>query len=154
MAVSLPLFLEPVPLDGSWWCDGGMVDIFPVEPLLAIEPGSDVVVAVNGFYPPEFHGEDATGWQDRTFSILSIASQVRTCQQIELARVNLARLRRSATVVMLEPVPYTKVRGTGFYRQFLETSEWPAFMRAGRTDALRALQDLANGEAVAGIAPA
>lgn len=31
----------------------------------------------------------------------------------------------------MDPVPYDKVRGIGFYRQFLDTSEWPAFMRAG-----------------------
>jgi hypothetical protein len=31
------------------------------------------------------------------------------------------------------------VRGVGFYRQFLNTSEWPDFMRAGRSAARRAL---------------
>lgn len=146
MALSLPLFIAPVALDGFNWCDGGLVDIFPVDPLLSIEPRCDVVVAVNGFYPPEFAGEDATGWADRTFSILSIASQVRTCQQVELARVNLARLRRATRVVMLDPVPYEKVRGVGFYRQFLDTSEWPSFMRAGHRDARRALRELARSE--------
>jgi NTE family protein len=40
---------------------------------------------------------------------------------------------------MIEPVPYTKVRGAGFYRQFLDTTEWPAFMRAGRLETRRAL---------------
>lgn len=68
-----------------------------------------------------------------------VASQVRTCQQIELARANLARLGDQAQVVMIEPVPYEKVRGVGFYRQFLDTSEWPSFMRAGRSEARRAL---------------
>ena len=32
MAVSLPLFVQPVVLDGLAWCDGGIVDIFPVRP--------------------------------------------------------------------------------------------------------------------------
>jgi NTE family protein len=37
MAVSLPLFIQPARLDGLWWCDGGIVDIFPVRPVLDIE---------------------------------------------------------------------------------------------------------------------
>jgi NTE family protein len=137
MAVALPLFISPVPLDGGYWCDGGIVDIFPVRPVLDLEGGCDVAVAVNGFYPPGFVGEDAIGWQDRRWSILYVASQVRTCQQEELARVNLNRLRQEAEVHMVEPVAYEKVRGVGFYRQFLNTSEWADFMRSGR-DAARA----------------
>jgi len=138
MAVALPLFIAPVELDGLWWCDGGIVDIFPVAPVLDIEPASDVAVAVNGFYPPEFAGEDARGWQDRAASILHVASQVRTCQQIELARHHLVRLRATTEVIMLEPVPYATVRGVGFYRQFLSTRDWPGFMRAGHQCARRA----------------
>ena len=78
MAVSLPLFVQPVVLDGLSWCDGGIVDIFPVRPVLDIEPAVDTAVAVNGFYPHEFGGEDITGWDDRPLSIVSAASQVRT----------------------------------------------------------------------------
>ena len=139
MAIALPLFLEPVALDGGYWCDGGIVDIFPVRPVLDVEEPCEIVLAVNGFYPPGFVGEDASGWQERRGSILYIASQVRTCQQVELARANLARLERVAEVVMIEPVPYEKVRGAGFYRQFLSTGEWGSFMRAGRHDARRTL---------------
>jgi len=139
MAIALPLFIAPVELDGSFWCDGGIVDIFPVHPVLDIEDPCEVALAVNGFYPPGFVGEDATGWQDRRASILHVASQVRTCQQVELARENLARLRTAAELVMIEPVPYEKVRGVGFYRQFLSTRDWPGFMNAGRRDARRAL---------------
>jgi NTE family protein len=141
MAIALPLFVAPVALDGSSWCDGGIVDIFPVRPVLDLEEPSDVALAVNGFYPPGFAGEDATGWEERDASILYLASQVRTCQQVELARVNLERLRASSTVVMIEPVPYDKVRGVGFYRQFLSTRDWPEFMRQGRLETRRALVD-------------
>ena len=38
MAVALPLFIAPVALEGLSWCDGGIVDIFPVRPALDIEP--------------------------------------------------------------------------------------------------------------------
>jgi NTE family protein len=139
MAIALPLFIEPVMLDGGAWCDGGIVDIFPVRPVLDIEDPPDVALAINGFYPPLFAGEDATGWQDRRASILYVASQVRTCQQVELARTNLTRLERETEVLMIEPVPYEKVRGAGFYRQFLDTSEWADFMRAGRLETRRVL---------------
>ncbi len=139
MAIALPLFVEPVPLDGRHWCDGGLVDIFPVRPVLEMEEPCHAALAINGFYPPEFAGEDATGWQDRAASILAVASQVRTCQQSELARVNLRRLRAATDVLMIEPVPYEKVRGVGFYRQFLNPSEWPDFMRWGRAETRRAL---------------
>jgi len=139
MAIALPLFVEPVALDGQFWCDGGIVDIFPVRPVLDIEDPCDVALAINGFYPPEFAGEDATGWQNRRASILYVASQVRTAQQTELARLNLRRLRAATDVLMIEPVPYEKVRGVGFYRQFLNPSEWPAFMRSGRAETRRVL---------------
>ena len=140
MAVSLPLFVQPAVLDGLSWCDGGIVDIFPVRPVLDIEPAVDTAVAVNGFYPHEFGGEDITGWDDRPLSIVSAASQVRTCQQAELAREHLARLRRQARTLLVEPVPYGKVAGTGFYEQFLDTREWPQFMRAGREAMLTSLR--------------
>jgi NTE family protein len=141
MAIALPLFIASVPLDGSWWCDGGVVDIFPVQPLLD-DKAPDAVVAVNGFYPPEFVGEDETGWHERSLSILYAASQVRTAQQAALARENLARLRETCDVELVDPVPYEKVRGAGFYRQFIDNGEWATFMRAGRSAGLRALSAL------------
>lgn len=147
MAIALPLFVQAVPLDGGWWCDGGLVDIFPVKPLLErVHP--DAVVAVNGFYPPGFVGEDETGWQDRALSILYLAGQVRTSQQTELARENLARLREVCAVRLIDPVPYAKVRGVGFYRQFIDTGEWPGFMRLGRAAGLQALGSLARDRRV------
>ena len=140
MAVALPLFIAPVELGGYHWCDGGIVDIFPVHPVLDIEGPCDLAIAVNGFYPPGFVGEDATGWEDRRASILYVASQVRTSQQVELARENLARLRDACAVTMIEPVPYERVQGIGFYRQFLNTRDWPGFMRRGRLDTRQSLQ--------------
>jgi len=81
----MPLFIQPVVHDGLSWCDRGIVDIFPVRPVLDIEPAVDTAVAVNGFYAHEFQGEDVTGWAGRPLSIFSAASQVRTCQHAELA---------------------------------------------------------------------
>ncbi len=141
MAVSLPLFVDPVRWRGGSWCDGGIVDIFPVHPLLDLEKPCDAVVAVNCFYPPEFAGEDAAGWQSRRWSVLDIADQVVTAQHVQLARENLRRLRAEVrTVMMINPVPYELVRRAGFYQQFLDRSGWPEFMRAGRRATLTALR--------------
>lgn len=146
MAVSMPLLMKTVTHERLSWCDGGIVDIFPVEPVLDIEPAIDVAVAVNGYYPHEFQGEDVTGWDERPLSIVSAASQVRTSQHVQLAREHLARLRREAVTLLVEPVPYWKVAGTGFYQQFLDTREWPQFMRAGRAAMLESLREHADGQ--------
>jgi len=139
VAISIPLFLDPVRIGEGNWCDGGIVDIFPVKPVLEIEEGCDVALAVNCFYPPEFAGENAEGWREAPASILRVASQVRTCQQVELARENLSRLREACEVLLIDPVPYSVVRGSGFYKQFLDRRDWPDFMRWGHRDAARAL---------------
>jgi NTE family protein len=147
MAVSLPLFVDPVPWRGGHWCDGGIVDIFPVHPILDLAPHCDAVLGVNCFYPPGFAGEDASGWQGRRWSMLDIADQVVIAQHVQLARENLRRLRAEVgTVMMIDPVPYELVRRAGFYAQFLDHSRWPEFMRAGRRAALLALRrHLARG---------
>lgn len=140
MAISLPPMFQPVRgEDGRHWCDGGLVDILPVPPVLDIEPRCDTAVVVNGFYPPGLRGEDAQGWERETLSILRMASQERTCQHMALARKSLERLAGAMPVTMLEPVPYDEIRGVGFYRQFVDSSKWPEFMLAGRTTARAAL---------------
>lgn len=149
MAVSLPLFVQPAQLDGRSWCDGGIVDIFPVHPVLDIEEPVDTAIAVNAFYPSGFAGEDASGWERRRLSVLHVGSQVRTSQQVQLARENLARLRARTRVLLVEPVPYQKVYGTGFYQQFVDTSEWPAFMVAGRDTMLETLRSAGSRSATA-----
>ncbi len=149
MSVSMPLLMQPVVLDGQSWCDGGIVDIFPVHPVLDIEPPVETAVAVNGFYPHDFQGEDVTGWFDKPWSILYAASQVRTAQQVQLARENLARLRAAADTLLVEPVPYWRVSGAQFYQHFVDTSAWPEFMLAGRTAMLAALRGHASAQAAA-----
>lgn len=140
MAVALPLFIEAVKYRGHHYWDGGTADILPVRPLLDIETPPDIVIAINGFYPKEFEGDDITGWLEKPASILYAASQVREIQHIELARENLARLRREVPVVrLINPVPYEAIRGVGLYRQFLDNAMWPDFMRAGLLTTRRAL---------------
>jgi hypothetical protein len=40
----------------------------------------------------------------------------------------------------LEPIPFQKVRATGFYRQFIDNRDWPDFMLLGRAAMLDALR--------------
>lgn len=144
MAIALPLFVKPVRYRQAHYCDGGTVDILPVRPVLEIEPPPDAALVVNAFYPHEFAGEDISGWTERTASILYAASQVRSCQHIQLGRDSLARLRREVhEVITVDPVPYSVVSGVGLYREFLETAHWEEFIRKGRLEGLRALHDAA-----------
>lgn len=131
-AISIPLFINPVRIGHGHWCDGGIVDIFPVRPILDLGRSLPRVLAINGFYPPDFAGEDATGWEAKHASIFHIASQVRSSQQIELARTNLRLLQEHSQVDLISPVPYSVVQGIGFYKQFIDKSDWPKFMRQGR----------------------
>ena len=48
--------------------------------------------------------------------------------------------REHTDVLLVHPVPYGKVQGPGFYRQFLDTTDWPAFMHAGWRSCADALQ--------------
>lgn len=145
MSVSLPLFFDPVKWHGGSWNDGAIVDIFPVHPVLDIEPPCDTVLAVNCFYPPDFAGEDATGFRANAWSMMDIADQVVTAPHLQLARENLARLRRRVQRVMvINPVPYTMVRRAGFYAEFLDRSDWPSFMHRGRAATLRELNKVRN----------
>lgn len=147
MSVSLPLFFDPVRWRGESWNDGAIVDIFPVHPVLDIESPCDVVLAVNCFYPPEFAGEDATGFRANAWSVMDIADQVVTAPHLQLARENLARLRRHVKrVLVINPVPYKMVRRAGFYAEFVDRSDWPAFMRRGRTATLRVMKELRHGD--------
>lgn len=148
MAVALPLFIEAVELNGQHYYDGGTADILPVHPLLDIEDPPDAVLVINGFYPADFTGDDMTGWVQRTGSIFHAAAQVRSVQHLQLARENLARLRREvAEVMMIQPVPYASIRGYGLYREFIDNSRWPDFMRSGRAETRRVLEE-ASGDSV------
>jgi NTE family protein len=37
MAVAMPLLFDPVRFEDGDWCDGGMVDILPVRPVLVLQ---------------------------------------------------------------------------------------------------------------------
>ena len=135
VGISIPIFVEPVRMGSHLYGDGGVVDIFPVRPVLDEQP--DVVVGLNCYLPEGFAGEDLSGWRDRTFGILRASEQLRWSGMLALAREQ-ARLAGDR-LLMLHPVPYAEVRGAQFYETFLDRSRWPSFMLAGRTTARGAL---------------
>lgn len=130
MAVALPIAIQPNPLDGGYWLDGGIVDIFPVEPFVTADR-CDLAIVVNCFYPPGLVADEEVGWQTRPLSILHVANQTRTMQHLQLARRSLAALEAATEVLLVEPVPYSKVHGAGLYGQFLDNREWATFAREG-----------------------
>ncbi len=135
VGISIPIFVEPVRIGPHLYGDGGVVDIFPVRPILDEQP--DVILGLNCYLPEGFAGEDLSGWRDRTFAILRASEQLRWSGMLALAREQ-ARLA-GERLLLLHPVPYVEVRGAQFYETFFDRSSWPSFMLAGRATAREAL---------------
>lgn len=129
LAVSIPLFFEPVRIGGHLYGDGGVVSIFPARALTRIEPPLDVILGVNCYFPENFDGEDLTGWREQRFAILRASAQLRTCVSLELAREQVRLL--GDRLVLMHPVPYREIAGARFYEAFLDRSQWPRFARMG-----------------------
>lgn len=140
LSVSLPIFVEPVRLKEHLYGDGGVVNIFPVRPVLAERP--DVVLGLNCYLPENFTGEDVTGWRQRSFAILRASGQLRWSGMVALAREQ--ALLAGSRLVLLHPVPYEEVRGARFYETFVDRTRWPHFMRAGQAAAQAALERLST----------
>ena len=138
VAISIPILVEPVRLGEHIYGDGGIVDIFPVQPLLEETEPLDAVFGVNCYYAEDFRGEDVTGWYDQPLAVLRAATgQLRWAGHLELAREQMRALGPKLT--MIHPVPYEEVRGAAFYKSFLDRSEWPRYMRLGYEHARAAL---------------
>jgi phosphohistidine swiveling domain-containing protein len=137
IAISIPLFVEPVRYRGDLYGDGGVVSIFPARPLLEFEEPLDLVIGVNCYYRENFDGHDVTGWRNQPWAIMRASGQLRSAIHLELAREQMCLL--GPRLKMLHPVPHTEVRGTKFYESFLDRSRWPAYMRSGYHAARRLL---------------
>ncbi len=138
IAISIPLMVEPVPIGEHYYGDGGIVDIFPVEPLL--DQRLDHVIGLNFYLPPDFAGEDIGPWYQERFSILRASGQLRFATYLELARAHARQL--GSRLTLLHPVPYEEVRGAKFYETFLDRRRWPEFMRMGYRATRTALEEL------------
>ena len=140
VAISIPIFVEPVRIDDRLYGDGGIVNVFPTAPL--VDGAVDVAIGINCYFPERFEGEDVTGWEDAPWSILRASAQLRSCVHLALAREEARRL--GPRLVLLHPVPYTEIRGAKFYETFLDRTQWPRFMKKGYDCARSTLERLAD----------
>ncbi len=135
VAISIPIFVRAVRVGDHLYGDGGIVNVFPTRPI--VEAGVDVVIGVNCYFPQGFEGENLTGWETSRWSIMQASTQLRSCVHIELAREEARQLGNK--LILLNPVPYTDIRGARFYETFLDRARWPEFMQMGRASAREAL---------------
>ena len=68
IAIALPLLVESVRVEDHLYADGGVVDVFPAQPLLDHER-LDLVIGVNTILPRGFEGEDISGWTERPLGL-------------------------------------------------------------------------------------
>src|SRR5919201_2699830 len=85
IAVALPLLVESVRVGEHLYADGGVVDVFPAQPLLDHER-LDLVIGVNTILPRGFEGEDISGWTERRMGFLTASRQFSYAGHLELAR--------------------------------------------------------------------
>ena len=137
IAVALPLFVEAVRVEGDLYVDGGVVDAFPAEPMIA-DGGFDRVFGLNVLLPKGLEGEDISGWEGRTGGVLDASRQLRLAQHLELARRSRRRLGESLTLI--EPIPHDDLHGFAFYDLFLDRRRWPDLMRRGYESTVAALE--------------
>lgn len=136
-AMTLPMFIQPVEIDGVLCGDGGAVNVFPVEPLARYHPEIDFFIGINAFYPEDFDGEDLTGWDRHSFSPVRVSPQARHSQHLEAARMQLRLIEDRC--LLLHPVDYTEIKGVKFYELFVDRSRWPEFVLRGYHHARRSL---------------
>lgn len=137
-AITLPVFMQPVEIDGALCGDGGVINIFPVDPLVQHHPEIDFFIGVNAFYPENFDGEDHSGWQHKTWSVARVSPQPRHGQHLEAARMQ-CRLIRDRSL-LLHPVSYEEIKGVKFYEQFIDRKRWPEFILRGYYTTRRSLE--------------
>lgn len=139
VAVSLPICVKANEIDGEFHGDGGVVNIFPVDPLLRHHPEIDYFIGVNAFYPEGFTGMDRRGWHERAFSTFHLSRQSVEAIHMEVARMQYRLIQDRC--LLLQPVPYHEVEGVKLYEQFLDRRRWPEFITSGYEHARRALEN-------------
>lgn len=143
-AISIPIFVEPVPIGGHYYGDGGIVDILPARPILDRLDSFDIVIGTNSYLPDDFEGQDLTGWYDERGAVLRASAQLRYAIYLELARDHVREL--GSKLRLLQPVPHEEVRGAKFYESFLDRSSWPRFIRQGYARARTLLESMAASD--------
>jgi NTE family protein len=128
IAIALPLLVESVRVDDHLYADGGVVDVFPAQPLLDHER-LDLVIGVNTILPTGFEGEDISGWTDRRMGFMTASRQISYAGHLELARRSVRRLGRK--LILIDPVDYNEVHGWRFFDLFIDRRKWPRLIMNG-----------------------
>lgn len=136
VAIALPLFIESVDVGGHLYVDGGIIEVWPAQPV--IEEGDfDHVFGVNFMLPQGFRPKDITGWPDRLGGLFEASRQMQQGYHLELARRAREQLGERLTVI--DPVEDSELHGTNFYDLFLDRAHWSRLMRQGYDAASTAL---------------
>ncbi len=136
VAIALPLFIESVPVRGHLYVDGGIIEVWPAEPVLEADD-IDHVFGLNFMLPEGFQPHDITGWSERPLGLLQASRQLEQGLHLEMARRSQRRLGDRLTLI--DPVEASELRGVRFYELFIDRSHWPRLMRQGYEHATRAL---------------
>lgn len=136
VAIALPLFIEAVSFREHLYVDGGIVELWPAQPVIE-DGGFDHVFGVNLMLPPGFEPTDITGWGEHHAGILEASRQLQQGYHLEMARRSRERLGERLTLI--DPIDYAELRGVSFYELFIDRKQWPRMMRQGYEAATRAL---------------
>jgi NTE family protein len=136
-SLSLAPVVDPMPRDGRHYVDGGVVNVFPVRPLLEHHPEIELFVGVNAFLPRGFVGPDLSGWKQGRLGVLQAARQLQLAPFQELARREWDSISDRAWLI--QPVTDEQAYGVNFFAAMIDRSVWPERMRAGHAEARRVL---------------
>ncbi len=139
IAVALPLFIESVPVGEHLYVDGGVIDLFPAQPILE-DGGFDHVFGLNFMLPRRFEAQDITGWAERLGGFMQASRQLQQGNHLEMARR--ARRELGEHFTLIDPIDPSLLRGVSFYDLFIDRRQWPALIRQGHAAATRALNKL------------
>ncbi len=135
IAVALPLFIESVAVDGHLYVDGGIIELFPAQPILA-DGAFDHVFGLNFMLPRGFEAEEITGWAERRGGFMQASRQVQQGYHLEMARR--ARRELGDEFTLIDPIDPSLLRGVSFYDLFIDRRRWPELIRQGHTTTTRA----------------
>jgi predicted acylesterase/phospholipase RssA len=110
------------------YTDGGVVDVFPAQPLID-EEKLDLYIGVNTILPARYEGEDISGWPDRPLGFMQATRQFTYAGHLELARRTVRQLGRK--LILLDPVDHSELQGWGFYDLFIDRRKWPRLILQG-----------------------
>jgi predicted acylesterase/phospholipase RssA len=146
IGIALPLFIESVEVRGHLYVDGGIIDLFPAEPVIA-DASIDHAFAINVMLPKRFQAEDVTGWQAHRMGVLRASRQLQQGYHLELARRSQRQLGDRLT--LLDPIDHNLLRGVSFYDLFIDRRRWGELIRQGYRATRRALDSFVREDRAA-----